>query len=135
MSGKPLHPTLGPLSSPTMGVQARGMMVGRALSAVLRSPQPGRRQEPLALCWSWGRESPAPVCAQMVFAPSHVLGPSVCPTQPRKATQPCGHGGTGCPLKAAGSIWGRRNAGRTETALVVTSVADGPREGAAPGVI
>lgn len=59
----PLDPLPSPTMDRTMGFQARGMMVRRTLSAVLRSPQPGRRAEAQALSWPWGRESLAPsVC-------------------------------------------------------------------------
>lgn len=103
MSGTPLHPTMGPCPPAPWthrGVQAGGMMVGRALSAVLQVPNQGGGREPRALCWSWGRESPAPTVCQDGCCSFPCAGPiklafAVCPAQPRKATQPCGHGGTG----------------------------------------
>lgn len=112
VSGKPLHPTLD-LCPPRPWTTPEGMVMGRALSAVLQALNQAGGQKPRALCWSWGRENLAPSVCQNGFCSFPCAGPiklafAVCPAQTRKAIQPCGHGGTSCQLEAAVSVWDRR---------------------------
>lgn len=71
-----------------------------------------------------------PLYARIAFAPSCVLGQSSLPL-PCAQPSPCGHSGTGCPWRAAGSSFGGRNL-RDCTSGDLCACWDGA--GAGPGV-